>query len=197
MHVSFAKAVREMANSWGIDCKDKSEKESIEAVFAKMDKAAPVDLATGALLEIVHRINQFAEVFPSQKSSRSEKEPLIKPSNAKQFPGAKVGDVLYCCTDLEEGIGKDVVISVDAEDCVVVAYEIPADRLEAFSSRHWIYYATESYFATEAEALAHQAREDLAWHKPRYELAKRALKCAESGADLSEFRDGVEIEDGE
>lgn len=113
----------------------------------------------------------------------------LRPGNAKRFPDAKVGDILYSCEDLEEGVRKDAIVRLEDGGFVRTVPAEP-DSTESFMS-----WGLDRQFASEAEALEAEARRDIDYHNPRLQRALRVLSAVQSGKDLAPFRQGIDPDD--
>lgn len=175
-HVSHVEAARHMAvYGWG------NHFESVEEAVKKLDVPA------GALLALLRRVEQVCSALgrddkPHEYDSYYKEIEVNK--DAATFPDAVLGQLLYCCDELEDGVSTVVVVGKNAAGNVLV---IDSDPTQGVRPR----WATGDYFVTVAGALKNRADEDVIYHRPKLELATRVLAAVESGADLTEFEEGV------
>jgi hypothetical protein len=106
-----------------------------------------------------------------------------KLSEAGEFPGIKLYDILYSGC-FEDGFSELVVVGVDSDGhCQVVE---PGFSLEYENSAT---LAGPDAHRTMRDAIKSSAESDIEYHGPRLEFAKRALAAIEAGSDLSEFEE--------
>ena len=111
MHVSTIEAVRHRAaGDWG------HESASISAAAHDLK-----DIPAAAALEFVRRLNQVCDALAQDKSKPIPPEMVPRHKKARQFPGVKLGSILYTCDDLEDGILAYVVIYVEDDYALMIA----------------------------------------------------------------------------
>lgn len=184
-HHEYIKTVRAIAaSSWGK--KHDTQEEAVRDLSAK-----GYDVATAALLEIVRRINQVADVLhrdPGEQYLAADYDSK-SPANAVVKPDVKIGQVFYHCGGVEEGISAEVVVSITEDGHVRTICVDPYTDEKGKVHLQWL---TNTDFEDEAQALLHGAKRDLDYLLPRVELARKAIAAVEAGTDLSEFRDAFD-----
>ncbi len=184
-HMKFVETVRRMATAdWGNSFENEEK-----AVADLSSKGIGVEAAS--LLEIVRKMEIVAHALAADERSAQRKQEWEEcrkiPSNAKKFCGKNVGDFLYSCHELDDGVAKCAIAYVEGE-YVRVAF------LEGifYRSGHYQGWATESYFESSAEALKFAALKDVEYHEPLLAYAKKVLAAIDANDDLSEFENGKE-----
>jgi hypothetical protein len=105
----------------------------------------------------------------------------------KKIPGAKVGDVLYACYDLDSGVHVLVVLDVSEDDYAKIV-DVEGDHENC--RFRWVRWADNCCFPTSAEALAYAAKSDVEYCGPMMRRARRILDLVERGGDLSAYING-------
>lgn len=181
-HYSFLDTVCSMASKeWG------KEFPSAESAEREM-LAHPEKMGAFAVLELIRRFNKFA----SEMSPRKESDYRVaeKPEDAKKFPRALVGNLLYSC-DLVSGVARHIVVAKDNDGYVLIADAHP----EGIPKNYYRpLYACDWHYETEREAIFEAAKADIEYHAPRLDFARRALAAAEAGEDLTEFANGSNLD---
>ncbi len=153
------------------------------------------DLSEGALLELVLRLNQAIEAMANDPhlSQRSDYDPNSRPSNAKPFPGAKVGDLLYTCTEIEGGVASQVIVSTDNEGYVRTVY---SDCEVNEDGRVYCHWGMDSDFTTPKEAMREACTQYIKEYGPDLRRAESVLAALDAGQPydylLGESKEQVE-----
>jgi hypothetical protein len=185
-HYSFSEIAARMAESnWGED----------DVVFEEVAGSLTCDAAGAAMLEFLRLarvvIAALARTTELQPTGYEEDTLTAGIEYAKRFPGVKIGDFLYCCEGIDDGIVRMIVIHVDDEERAVVVCAGVAPEC----GRIHITWASNWYFASEAEALLRAVRTEMDYHESRMQRIRLAINAAENGGDLSSFREGAIADD--
>jgi hypothetical protein len=157
-----------------------SEKEAARSLCSDMG------VSDAVLLEMLRRFDLVIKAVADD--SDILKKDRQKPENAKVFPEAKVGDILYMCWEFNEGIERYVVVAL-AEDGFVRV--VSADQNSyAYEVVSW---GWNDMYVTEAEAVKALAINDNEYYTPRVNRSRAILKAVEAGDDLAFVRDGVQL----
>jgi hypothetical protein len=162
----------------------------------------PTNLTASALLEIVRRLNQVASAFARDEEAFKNKlwneKYDERPEYAIPFPGAKIGDILYSCEDLEDGVGRDVVVEVCKGDYVLTVSADLGDTTDAgLQVRRPVSWGSKYNNRTRELALKYAAEHDIEYHGKRHKLALRVVEAIHKGEDLTEFIAGVDVDEDE
>lgn len=108
-----------------------------------------------------------------------------KPDIAKSFPGIKVGDNLYSCRNLQEGVETFVVVAVDNEGFV---------RVINFQKYGLVLlnWGENFHYRTPEESLKCCAEREIKLHKPCLDRAEYVLKEIKNG-NITYVMNGVEL----
>lgn len=193
-HFPFIDIVRRLARSnWGkaFSSPEEAEKYLIDRdlsviMAATLDMIRKIDRVIGAL--VADREDEKREKREAQRQLDDK-----RPEEAKVFAESNIGDLLYCCWEIETGIERYVIVAKDADNYVrIVCSADDCDYSDEYDSR--VKWATELFFTSEAAALKYRAERYVEYHKPVLELAKKALSAVKHGDDLYQFREGIEAE---
>ena len=124
-------------------------------------------------------------------ANNSTREGLAcRPSNAKKFPGAKIGDFLYSIGNcLMAGVARDIVVGILPDDFVLVA-EVFKKNEQLDRRQSVVRYGCNFHYASLAECLKSTAEDDINYHQPRLDYAKKVLRAVREGDDLTQFIEG-------
>jgi hypothetical protein len=185
---SFSDVIRQLARS------DRSKRyDSREAAMQSLLKS---DAAVGsfALLEIVRRIDQVITALDADGKAMKQTPAFSdiddSREDARQFPGAKIGDLLYEARSLQYGVDTWVVVEACEGGYVKVVPTAPGSY-----SRIFFVWANNSFHVTLAGAISASAQHDLQYYGRRVKHAEEALAAFQRGEDLSRFVAPLEDED--
>lgn len=148
VHSHFEIAREQAMGGWG---------KKAESLAAAVQSSGTVDPAAQALFEIVRRINQAIEAWAKDSSAGKPHQPSTKrPANAVTFADVQIGDSLYYCGDLEEGVCRYIVFAKDAEGYV----QLIAAHSESEKSTPQVVWGHDDNFRTEKEAVEFLAKKD-------------------------------------
>src|SRR5262245_2687437 len=171
-HYDLARLARARATeNWGYEENSK---------HAAVKGMSPEQVVQGGILELVRRLNQAIRAWAADADLQEHDEADAIPKWAAPLPWAKVGDVLYSCGDLSEGIGAYVVLHKDDKGILRLARvldDYPGGRV-------YLHWSQEDYHPTRALAAAAGARSDMRYSVPRTRRAQQVLEAIERGEDF-------------
>jgi hypothetical protein len=184
-HFDDARLARKRAaEGWGV--KEDTLKDAIKSM-------TPADITSGALLEIVRRINQAISAWASDKDLEEEYDRDQVPVNAVPFPDLKPGDRLYYCSDLDDCLTEQIIISKDDKGFVRLVTLGDAPH----QARLWTTWGYGKHKLTAEAAVAAEARNDIEYHARRLKRAQDVLAAIAEGRDFrSLLGDPDEEDDG-
>lgn len=175
-HYSFKEIAAAIAkNNWGREFETLSEAETALA-------SDPAKLAAYGIVELLSRLNSLASAVGDSRPDYGSSRKISIPDNVKSFPNVPVGGVLFA-GDLDEGIGRYVVLAKDENDYCLCALSNDFNLKWPPSG----FVADDSCYESLAECVAYAAENDIEYHGPKYEWAKAAKKASETGNDLEKF----------
>ncbi len=190
MHIGYADVVARMVEEdWGQKFKSKED-------AARHMIASPEKIGAFATVELLRRLNRVARAIGSCDRNRDE-DVLEIPDDAAVFPAKKIGEFLYTCDGIEEGVRTHVIVCKDdAGHCLIVTIG-DFDKFLKHSGWRSLSFAYSDAYATIEEAIQAQARHSEQYYEKRAAAAKAALQAIANGDCLDRFVEGIEFEDEE
>lgn len=182
-HIPFGEIVRAITEgNWGSKYGSYAEAEK-----ALIDK--PIELAAYGIVELLRRLNTLGASGTSYKHGTHSRHELKITSWCKKFPGAKVGDRLYCFESFYDGGGEMVIVCVDQDGYCAVT-ELYDDGIP--DSEPDVRMASDSFYTTRAEAYQNMLAREIRGQMIYLEYLKMIEAALEAGEDLSRFDNGYE-----
>lgn len=196
-HFSYAEIVRRMAKSgWGKGYPD------IHQAMQDLRNSTghDVGITQAGILALVQRMESASKIVDAVmngiEAAILERRPkgylvdfddLEIDENAKQFPGAKVGDLLWGGNFWSRFKSSVVVYATENGHCLIPVFD--GGRVDGDHMSVNVMWATESHYATLREAVGAACVEDDCEEATRKQLAaiQKAKALFESGGDLTEI----------
>lgn len=117
---------------------------------------------------------------------------IQRPSCAKSLENQYVGQCVHYY-DTECGLSSFTIVSIDNDGFPLICELVPEGRFDVDCPVH-VHYLNYPMFPTKIEAMRAGAIEAIEYIEPRLAFAKRLLAAIDDKCDVTEFRDGHDLD---